>query len=260
MAKHVFENEPTEELDIIAACRLLYSLFHNCFGKIDEVVPPIVHLICAKMSSEQSTESTLRNIFGVIASAFHYNPVITIGTMEKLGCTEAVFKLWMSDLTRFKSLLDKKMFVLGVMSLLKIPSSNLPLSLQTHLKLVIQAAMKVLADSIQIGKNQSEEEEEEEDEDFEKYEQLLEQGGYDSNEDAEDVPDDKYLAILRELKAEAEFNSQYMYDEDGGEEYSSMLDEVDEVAFFLQTLQGMYVYCSHRNGMKGHVYHSRLIF
>lgn len=65
---------------------------------------------------------------------------------------------------------------------------------------------------------------------------MLDVGGYSSDQDAEDVYDDDYMVILKQLREEAELGG--MYDEEGEEDYDSLLDEVNEVEFFLSTLQG----------------------
>ena len=48
--------------------------------------------------------------------------------------------------------------------------------------------------------------------------------------------DDQYYAILRQLREEA--LGQYSYYDYGDDDYISLLDEVDEVEFFLGSLQG----------------------
>jgi hypothetical protein len=236
MAKGVFENDKVQEIDLCAACRLLYSLLHNLFGRIDECIPAIVLMTCKKLS-EPLVDSTARNLFGVLGSLFHYNPVITLTTMESLGATAGVLKIWLGDLTRYDNYLDRKLFILGVMSILKVPVAQIPAPLHPHMKQLVLAAMTVLKEAIQNPQPGIHiEGEESDDEGAEQFEELLENGGYDSNEDAEDVVDDQYYAILKQLREEAE--GTYGYDDEGDDEYMSMLDEVDEVEFFLGTLQG----------------------
>ena len=92
--------------------------------------------------------------------------------------------------------------------------------------------MKVLAESIQNPPASILAGGEEE---GEQLEELLENGGYASNEDAEDVVDDQYYAILRQLREEAE--GQLSYDDGGGDDYISLLSVVDEVEFLLGSLQ-----------------------
>ncbi|KAI9916555.1 hypothetical protein PsorP6_017026 [Peronosclerospora sorghi] len=238
MAKTVFESESVQEVDLCAACRLLYSLLHNLFGKVDECIPSITHMVCAKLS-KPLVDSTARNLLGVFGSLLHYNPALTLDAFNSLGVADDVLKIWLSDLSRYDNYLDRKLFVLGSMSILRAPADKIPGALRPHIKQLIQAAMKVLVDSIQhppAGIQDAGEDAAGNDDEGEQLEELLENGGYASDEDAEDVEDDQYYAMLRQLREEAE--GQFGYDDEGDEDYISLLDEVDEVEFFLCSLQG----------------------
>lgn len=237
MAKTVFDSTSVQEVDLCAACRLLYSLLHNVFGKIDECIPAITLMVCNKLA-EPLVESTARNLLGVFGSLLHYNPALTLESLTQLGAADGVLKIWLSDLSRYDNFLDRKLFILGAMSILRAPADKIPAALRPHMKQLIQAAMKVLAESIQNpapGILNGAEDAENEGEEGEQLEELLENGGYASNEDAEDVVDDQYYAILRQLREEAE--GQYGCDDDNNDDYISLLDEVDEVEFFLNSLQ-----------------------
>ncbi|CEG35371.1 ran binding protein 7 [Plasmopara halstedii] len=235
MAKRVFDSSSTQEVDLCAACRLLYSLLHNLFGKIDECIPSITLMVCNKLA-EPLVDSTARNLLGVFGSLLHYNPALTLESLTQLGAADGVLKIWLSDLSRYDNFLDRKLFILGAMSILRAPADKIPAALRPHMKQLIQAAMKVLAESIQNSSPGDEGEDvDNEAEEGEQLEELLDNGGYASNEDAEDVVDDQYYAILRQLREEAE--GQFGNDDESDDEYISLLDEVDEVEFFLNSLQ-----------------------
>lgn len=237
MAKSVFDNKTAQDIDVVAACRVLYSLLHNLFGKIDACIPSIVLLVCSRLAIPLE-DATARHLLSVFSSLLHYNPVLTLEATESLNATAGVFKVWLEDLSRYDTALDRKLFVLGAMSLLKVPLAQLPAGLHPHMKSVIHAAMKVLAELIQNPQPglHGEVDDDEDDDGTEQLEELLENGGYDSNEDAEDVVDDQYYAILKQLREEAGGN--FAFDDEQDDDYVSLLDEVDEVEFFLGTLQG----------------------
>lgn len=242
MAKGVLENDKAQDVDVCAACRLLYSLLHNLFGQVDECVPALALLTCKRLAEQPLVDATARSLFGVLGSLFHYNPVLTLAAIESLGATAGVFKLWLGDLKRYNTPLDRKLFVLGVMSMLKVPLAQVPAPLHPHMKQLVLAAMTVLKDAVQhpapgvYVDGDDEGDDDDGEGGGENLAALLENGGYDSNEDAEDVVDDQYYAILKQLREEAE--GTYGYDDDDDDDYVSLLDEVDEVAFFLGTLQG----------------------
>lgn len=237
MAKAVLDNASAQDIDVVAACRVLYSLLHNLFGQIDQCIPAIVLLVATRLAAPLG-DSTSRHLLGVFSSLLHYNPVLTLEALESLGATAGALKVWLDDLKRYDTFLDRKLFVLGVMSILKVPVEKIPAGLRPHMKSLVHAAMKVLAELIQNpqpGIHNGDDDEEEEGDATEQLEELLENGGYDSNEDAEDVVDDQYYAILKQLRDEAE--GQFGFDDDNDDDYVSLLDEVDEVEFFLGTLQ-----------------------
>ncbi|TMW66813.1 hypothetical protein Poli38472_014125 [Pythium oligandrum] len=234
MAQRVLEDKAAQEVDICAATRLLYSLLHNLFGKVDDLVYEMVRLGASRLASDEMGDGAVRTLLGLIASLLHYNPLLTVEALEHLQATQGVFTLWMSKLSLLESPLDRKLFVLGVMSLLKLPVDKVPAVLRPHMKHVIQEAMKVLGEAIQNPEAGIHDDEDEEEGD-EQLEQLLDAGGYSSDQDAEDVYDDDYMAILKQLREEANYDG--MYDDDGDEDYVSLLDEIDEVEFFLGTLQ-----------------------
>lgn len=239
MAKAALDNASAQDIDVVAACRVLYSLLHNLFGQIDQCIPAIVLLVATRLAAPLE-DSTARHLLGVFSSLLHYNPVLTLEALESLGATAGALKVWLDDLARYDTFLDRKLFVLGVMSILKVPLDKIPAGLRPHMKSLVHAAMKVLAELIQnpqpgIHVSGGAEDEDDEGEAAEQLEELLENGGYDSNEDAEDVVDDQYLAILKQLRDEAE--GPFGFDDDNDDDYVSLLDEVDEVEFFLGTLQ-----------------------
>lgn len=164
MARRVLDDKSAQELEVCAATRLLYSLLHNLFGKIDDIMFEMVRLTVTRLAMEDQGESATRTLFGVLGSLLHYNPLITVAALEQLQATQGVFTLWMSKLSLFETPLDRKLFVLGVMSLLKLPVEKVPAVLHPHMKQVIQAAMKMLSDSIYNPETAGDDAEDEEEE------------------------------------------------------------------------------------------------
>lgn len=232
MARQVIEDAHTQEVDLCAAARLMYSLLHNLFGKVDDLLFEMVRLTVTRLAQPELGKAATRTLLGVFGSLLHYNPSLTVQALEQLQATQGAFLLWVSKLELFETPLDRKLFVLGVMSLLKLPVDQVPAVMHPHMKQVILAAMKILTTG---GPDDDDDNEEGEDDEGsgEQLEQLLDAGGYGSDEDAEDVYDDSYLTILNQLREEVELNG----DEDD-EDYVSLLDEVDEYEFFLSTLHG----------------------
>lgn len=58
--------------------------------------------------------------------ALWYNPLLTMGYLEEINGTEAVFKLWIDKLSTFKHEFELRRILFGLSSVLKIPIENLP--------------------------------------------------------------------------------------------------------------------------------------
>ncbi|OQR88296.1 hypothetical protein ACHHYP_06979 [Achlya hypogyna] len=241
MAAHVFKSSEGEEsdksLELVAACRLLYSILHNCLRHdISVCVPMIVQITCLKLSRSLQ-QNVVTALFGVIASALNYNPALTLSTMESFQATEPLFRAWMTHLPNIKNYMDRKMLVLGIMAIFKLPVAELPASLQPHLQALIVGAVQQLQE---IQKEPQEEDADDDDSvEGEGFDQLVDQGGYASDEDAEDLQDEEIAAWMRELQRGGEDGSYFMGgdDDDFG---TSELDNIDEFAVFLETVQALH--------------------
>ncbi|OQR99928.1 hypothetical protein THRCLA_06328, partial [Thraustotheca clavata] len=243
MAAHVFKTSEGEEedksLELIAACRLLYSILHNCLRHdINVCVPMIVQITCLKLSRSLK-QTVVTALFGVIASALNYNPALTLNTMESFQATEPLFRAWMTHLPNLKNYMDRKMFVLGVMAIFKLPLAELPQSLQPHVQGLIVGAVQQLQE---IQKEPQDDGSDDEDSvEGEGFDELIEQGGYASDEDAEDLQDEEMAAWMRELQRGGEDGSYFMNGMGEDDDYgTSELDNIDEFAVFLETVQTLH--------------------
>ncbi len=70
--------------------------------------------------------------------------------------------------------------------------------------------------------------------------QMINQGGYDSDQDADDLQDAETAAWIRELTRGADDGSSYFGMGNGEEEFgASELDNIDEFAVFLECMQSL---------------------
>ncbi|CAK4072653.1 unnamed protein product [Aphanomyces euteiches] len=241
MAANIFKQSDGEEdersMELIAACKLLYSLLHNCLRHdINVCVPMIVQITCLKLSRSLK-QKVVTSLFGVIASALHYNPVLTLSTMESFNATEPLLKAWLSHLPHVKKYMDQKMFVLGLTAVFKLP--EVPPSVQAHMQPLLVQVVDKLRD-IQTGEhNQDDDEADQAGLEEDEVEQLVDRGGYASDEDAEALQDAETAAFLRELSRRAEDDEGFFYSMGEEEEFTSELDNIDEFAVFLETAQHM---------------------
>ncbi|ETV94333.1 hypothetical protein H310_11980 [Aphanomyces invadans] len=238
------DDDDDRSADLIGACKLLYSLLHNCIRHdINVCVPMIVQITCLKLSRSLK-QKVVTALFGVIASALHYNPILTLTTMEGFHATEPLVKAWLSHLPHLKKYLDQKMFVLGITAVLKLPLAELPASLQPHLHALLVGVVDKLRD-IQTNEHDddgSDNDERDDGLDEDEVEQLVDRGGYASDEDAEALQDAETAAFLREMTRRAgddDDDEGYFFNMGDEEEFTSELDNIDEFAVFLETAQHM---------------------
>ena len=119
---------------------------------------------------------------------------------------------------------------------MRIPAASLPPMLQQNLKAMINRNAQVLANMIEqegAETNALLHDQQEQDYDHANLPQLA-HGGYTSEEDVEDLDADVYAAVIRDLQRDAAF-SNGMDDFDDNEAYTSGLDHIDPISFFLES-------------------------
>ncbi len=275
MAHAILITPQADTLTKCSACRLFYSLLHNCFGQVDAFIAPIVHIVCSQVmigKREEEDDSIWPLYLNVLTSAIYYNPLLALGAMEKSGHLEMVFREWFSkhnataatDTTPVEdgslmvdqhTLLNDKLDLLGMTSILSLPVTSLPSLLQSNLKPIVVDAAKALQNYIQceqqIEKRRHEAEErggvDDSDDTTGKESSLdmanlINAGGYGSDEDVEGFEDEEYADLLMELQYEAQSNTNFLGDLGGDfdddDDYSSALDRVDPVIYFVEVVSG----------------------
>mmetsp|Transcript_26855 Transcript_26855/g.78167 ORF Transcript_26855/g.78167 Transcript_26855/m.78167 type:complete len:545 (-) Transcript_26855:507-2141(-) len=178
-----------------------------------------------------------------LASAFHYNPALTLAQLQGTGNIDAVFQLWFKELEHFDSHLALKLSCLGLSALLQLPATSLPQSLAAH---VVGRAAK-LAKALKDAEDDEDEEDEDaaalvgSDEEDGGAEDEGEEGFVDDEEDAQDGEEIAYMKSLRsehkKMMAFVDADDWQLEDEN---DFSSPIDDVDETAFFLACLQGAF--------------------
>lgn len=248
MLRKILNYEGADSTDIACICRLLYAILHNCFGQVDQYVPSMVGIVLEIMARPNIDEATESNFMNVVASLFHYNPVLTLKALEMTGATEMVFQKWIGhsdqELSeRLQTNFDKKLFALGLTALIRVPVAQLPAFLQKNVSTLLRQIAEILRLYVkQQQENKQQQLDNEASGDANEYDDdaYLPEGGYDSHEDCEDEDAQSYASVLRDLRREAEMGSDLLYnynefDEDE-DEYSSGLDSVDPVVHYIDSL------------------------
>lgn len=244
-------DEQSGERDCVEACKLSESLILNCMGKIDAVIPPILNLIVHRFRTNPPQKEHCRAEFlKCVANCLYYNPEGTAMALEQAGATNEIFQIWLEALrareeevqegqalgnkTHFRSLHDKKVCILGLSSILRVPATSLPPTLQSGMSFIVQSIMELLQD-IETEKKRKEETggDDEDDDDDE------EEGIIDVDDDCDEIDQelvkedmDDLLAKLSQFKDGDGWDDLFGDDEDD-DEYTSPIDDVDELIFFV---------------------------
>jgi len=232
-------------------------VLQNCKGRVDQWVEPYLRITIERL--RRTEKKYLKDLLiEVIANALYYNPHLTLNILQKLGVATEVFNLWFQMLqevkksgqkVNFRREHDKKVCILGLTSLLSLPSEVLP---EESLGQIFRAALDLLvAYKEQVAEAAKNNEDEDDDMD-----------GWKTDDDDEEEDDsDKEMGVdtedgdeadsqrLHRLAAQAKAFQAHADDEDDDsdddfsddEEFQSPIDNVDTFVFFSDTMKVMSV-------------------
>ena len=183
------------------ALSLYLSVLHNCTGQVDSYLRTINDVVLAKLGQQVNAENaaTRHSIFQVFGSALYYNPQLEVAELEKRGCTHQVMTQWIKDVDSMEKWLTKKMTVLGLLSVLRLPASSLPQSVVSLIPNIISTAVTLtvkMKEELEAGHKDDDdgaiEAEADDDDDW---------GGYDEDEDVTNADDEAYMNALNKVRA-----------------------------------------------------------
>ena len=222
------------------------SVLHNCTGQVDQYLPVINDIVLAKFGQQVNAEnpSTRHAIFQVLGSLLYYNPELELVELGKRGVAQQVLAQWIKETDSMEGWLSQKMTVLGLSSILRLPSSVLPHTIPQTIPDIIKEVVKLVAkmkEDAEKGHKEDDaaiEPEAGEDEEWE---------GFDENEDVTNPNDEAYMSALNKLTAGGDV-AQFLLgdgweDDDIGDlddDYHSPIDNVDQLHFVNDVLKDAY--------------------
>lgn len=249
MVAKTLTNDRASESECRHALSLLMCVLHNCPGKIDGYLSFINDIVLGKLGQQVNSEVPLTriSIYQVLGSALYYQPQLELMELEKRGVTQQVFGKWMADAERMDRFLPRKLTVLGLASLLAIPTASLPPSIASSLPPLIHTVVKMsLAlkadaekgdtavasdiDDDNIGPNKADDS------------VNLDQG-FGEDEDVKNEVDEAYRRALQGVNNWEDDMAKFLlgdWDEDGedvDEDYVSPIDQVEQLVFLSDALK-----------------------
>lgn len=253
----VMTDKNIEDHDIEPAPKLIEAVLQNCKGRVDQWVEPYLRITIDRL--RRTEKKYLKDLLiEVIANALYYNPHLTLSILQKLGVATEFFNLWFQMLqevkksgqkTNFRREHDKKVCILGLTSLLSLPSELLPEeSLGQIFRAVLDLLVAYKEQIAEAAKNNEDEDDEMDgwktDDDEEEEDDSDKEMGVDT-EDGDEADSQR----LHRLAAQAKAFQAHADDEDDDsdddfsddEEFQSPIDNVDTFVFFSDTMKVMSV-------------------
>ncbi|OQS00591.1 hypothetical protein THRCLA_05911 [Thraustotheca clavata] len=235
--RKLINKDDVDEEDVWGACQTMDCILHNC-DSIDMFVPPCLQLVCVRLSRTPQNETRMvTSLLGVILSSLHYSVPLTLNILEKMNVLEPIINSLLRNAEVRTRYSEQKIFTLGMISLLQLPIKELPAPVQTHFKTIVMLVLHKLTTIVEASRISNEDNlQSYQDRNDETLKALIDQGGYDSGEDADSsLKGEEYASILRDLGKDG--SDPYFDDDD--KDYYSRIDHVDEFALFLQTMHAL---------------------
>jgi len=203
----------------------------------------------AKLGQQVTAEIPLTRIaiYQVLGSALYYNPQLELAELEKRGVTQQVFSQWIKDSEQMDRWLPRKLTVLGLTSILQLPASSFPPSVASSIHHLISVVVK-MTEAMKVDA-----EKEEDDDDAHAIEDEAEDGddddfeGFGEDEDVTSDADEAYMDALNKLSGSGSDVARFLIGEDwdqdaddDDDDYTSPLDEVDQLLFLSDTLKAAF--------------------
>ncbi len=234
--------------EVRKALSLYMCILHNCRDMVDNYLPAINDDILKELSQSADDQSLLMRItiFQIIGSALHYNPKLQLDELERRGVTEQVFSQWIKDSEQMQSWLSRKITVLGLASILLLPTTSLSPTIVSGIPHIIWCMTNLMEEMEADSQNPGGGDEEQEHDDF-GQEDEYDINGFTENEDVLcDDDDDPYLnAILKNARAVEDDFAKFLLgddwdDENDDDDYISPIDDIDTLTFYVNTMKSIF--------------------
>eukprot|EP01135_Chromosphaera_perkinsii_P012403 Nk52_evm14s2657 gene=Nk52_evmTU14s2657 len=259
ICEHTVNNEDNGEIDLGSVCELAELVMVNGKGKVDEYIPKFIGLIFGFIVKNDFKTQRFRVLcHEVVINAFYYNAPLTFQILESYqipaefvaspndptqsSATARFISQWFKILDKFTRVHDKKIAILALCSIMKVPYASLPPTVQAGWSQILLILIEIFS-SLQGAYQRREEckrevETDDEDEEWDESEDF-EDDTYELDED-EDFDDEEGKEYLRQLE-----NYNFYDGLDSDDELEELLDDedplqnVDEYVVFRDTFQSL---------------------
>jgi hypothetical protein len=144
MVEDIFRSEHSGGVDRICGCKLAEAIMLNLRGHLDQYIPLFINLAVPILFSEEvKTKSYRIHLMEMIINAIYYNPRLSLQVLESHDWTNKFFSAWFSNIESFKRVHDKKLAIVGIVSLLTLRPEEVPASVQPGWPRLLQGITKL---------------------------------------------------------------------------------------------------------------------
>jgi hypothetical protein len=126
------------------ACQLMEIVLFYCKPKIHFLIPVIMELALYRIPTAKG-ESLQTLLFALIVNCFCYDPTLALQIAVEKGWLHVIFSTWLERIPGFPRFHDKKMSMVALSGLLRVP---LPDSLKAGLPVLVTALVKLTNDYV----------------------------------------------------------------------------------------------------------------
>lgn len=131
MSKSILSSNSTTEEAECNAAKLLEVIILQCKGRIDECIPSFVELALGRLTREVKTSELRTMCLQVVIAALYYNPQLLLETLNKIPLPNSndsilahFIKQWLHDTDCFLGIHDRKLFVVGLCTLITLGNNK----------------------------------------------------------------------------------------------------------------------------------------
>lgn len=251
MVTKTVTNDRASEAECRFALSLFMTILNHCPGRVNPYISFMNEVVLGKLGEQLNKDipTTRFSVYQALGSALYYHPELELVEMEKRQVTGQVCVKWMEDIAKMEKWLPRKLTVLGFGSLFLLPTSGLPPSIVGILPQILHHIVHLsLLMKVELEKETTDKEKTQNGDDDTQLASNEVVGdldqGFDENEDVTNEVDEAYRkALVGDLDDDmAKFLLGDWDDDDGDfdEDYTSPLDQVDQLIFLSDTLQAAF--------------------
>lgn len=157
MCKQILNSPDSGEDAQAHAVKLLECIIIQFKGQIDDCIHPFLELVISRWTREIANDDLKTMCLQIFVTALWYNPAILFDSLVKLqptGSNQPLFDYfltrWIEDIHCFQGLHDRKVSVLGLVTLLNLPASARPPVVASLTNQIIPSAL-FLFDALNVA-------------------------------------------------------------------------------------------------------------